>query len=295
VVNLRKIRATLIGYLLIFPSFIFLVIFTYYPIVRSIWLSMFKRAGVGVSRFVGLGNYISMFESRLFIEVLKNNLVYAVFSTIPAIVLGLLFAVLLNRQIKGRGFFRFAMFYPTMIPISAASMVWIFLFSQSFGLVNKVLSIMHLPSNIDWVNTSPYAMAAIIVVYIWKYAGFYMLLFLSGLQAIDDSLYEEAIIEGASPWQKFTLITFPLLSPTTFFIVLMAIINSFQAVDQIYVMTTGGPYNSTNVLLYYIYQHGFVYWDVGTASSASTILFVILLMITFVYYYGLQHFVNYER
>jgi len=294
-INNRKIRSYSLGYLLILPSFLFLMVFTYYPIVRSMWLSLFNRAGVGLSKFIGVGNYTKMLTSELFLQVVRNNLFYAVFSTIPAIALGLLFAVLLNTGIKGRGFFRFSMFYPTIIPISAASMVWVFLFSQSFGLVNRFLGMLHLPSNIDWVNSAPYAMVSIIIVYVWKYAGYYMLLFLSGLQSIDDSLYEAAIIEGASPWQKFIRITFPLLSPTTFFVVLLAIINSFQAVDQIYVMTTGGPYNSTNVLLYYIYQHGFVYWDVGIASSASTVLFVILLVITFIYYYGLQHFVNYER
>lgn len=290
-----KYREFATGYLLILPSFIFLILFTYYPIVRSGWSSLFGKAGAGSTKFVGLQNYIEMFSSDVFHTVLKNNLVYALFSTIPSIILGLLFAIMLNCEIKGRAFFRFSLFYPTILPISAASMIWVFLFSQSLGLINRILEILHLPSSIDWLNSSPYAMASIIIVYIWKYSGYYMLLFLSGLQSIDESLYEEAVLEGATPFQKFRMITFPLLSPTTFFVVLLAIINSFQAVDQIYVMTMGGPYNSTNVLLYYIYQHGFVFWNVGIASSASTVLFIILLIITFVYYYGLQHFVNYER
>lgn len=181
-----------------------------------------------------------------------------------------------------------------MLPIAAASMVWIFLFSQSYGLLNKVLELFNLPSNIDWLNTSPQAMIAIIIVSIWKFSGYYMLLFLAGLQNIDESLYEAALLDGANMWQKFRKITFPLLSPTTFFVTLLAIINSFQAVDQIYVMTRGGPYNTTNVLLYYIYQNGFVYWDTGIASSASVILFSILLVFTFIYYFGLQRFVHYE-
>jgi ABC-type sugar transport system permease subunit len=201
----------------------------------------------------------------------------------------------LNDYIKGRGFFRFSFFYPTMIPIAAASMVWIFLFTQSYGLINKILNIIHFRSNIDWLNGTPFAMIAIICVSIWKFSGYYMLLFLSGLQSIDPTYYEAAKLEGASIWQKIYKITLPLLSPTTFFIVLIAIINSFQAVDQIYVMTRGGPYNTTNVLLYYIYQYGFVYWDTGIASSASSVLFIILLFITLIYYRGLQHFVHYER
>ncbi len=290
----RKVRTYGTAYLLLLPSLLFLFAFTYYPVLRSGWSSLFGRVSGGTA-FVGVGNYSEMFMSDTFIEVLKNNLFYAVFSTIPAIALGLMFAVILNTKIHLRGFYRFSLFYPTILPIATASMVWVFLLSQSIGLINKILSLVGLPSNIDWMNSSPYAMVSIIIVYIWKYAGYYMLLFLSGLQSIDESLYEEAVIEGASPWEKLTQITLPLLSPTTFFVVLLAIINSFQAVDQIYVMTKGGPHNSTNVLLYYIYEHGFIYWNTGIASSASTVLFIILLLITFLYYYGLQHFVNYER
>ena len=122
-----------------------------------------------------------------------------------------------------------------------------------------------------------------------------MLLFISGLQSIDESYYEAAYLDGATPWQRFRMITFPLLTPTTFFIVLMAVINSFQGIDQVYVMTAGGPYNATNMILYYIYQYGFVFWNTGYASASSSILFLILLCLTAVYYYGLQRFINYER
>ncbi len=291
----RKWRTYLLGYLLILPSFVFLIIFTYYPVVRSVWLSLFQKMAGGVTKFVGLANYEYMFGSRLFKQVMQNNLVYSLGSVIPAILLGLVFAILLNKRLKLRGAFRFSIFYPTMIPIAAASMVWIFLFSQSYGLLNKVLNLFGLSSNIDWLNTTPYAMLSIILVSIWKFAGYYMLLFLSGLQSIDESLYEAAVLEGANAWQKLRKITLPRLSPTTFFVTLMAIINSFQSVDQVYVMTRGGPYNTTNVLLYYIYQNGFVYWDTGLASSASVVLFSILLGFTFIYYFGLQHFVHYER
>ncbi len=276
------------------PSLVFLLLFTYYPIVYSVWSSFFGRVSGG-TKFLGIGNYIEMFSSPEFKEVIKNNIIYALFSTAPAVIFGLFLAILLNKKIRARGFYRFAMFYPTILPIATASMIWVFLLSESIGLVNHLLKMVGLPSNIDWVNTSPYAMISIIAVYIWKYSGYYMLLFLSGLQSIDESLYEEAYLEGANSWTRLHRITLPLLSPTTFFVVLLAIINSFQAVDQIYVMTKGGPHNSTNVLLYYIYEHGFVYWDSGVASSASTILFIVLLIITFFYYYGLQKTVNYER
>lgn len=290
----NKLRKYGQAYLLLLPSLVFLLFFTHYPVIYSVWTSFFDRIR-GENRFVGVANYLEMFTSAEFQQAIVNNIIYALCSTIPAVVLGLFLAVLLNMKIKARGFYRFAMFYPTILPIATASMVWVFLLSQSIGLVNHVLGMLGLPSNIDWVNTSPYAIVSIIVVYIWKYAGYYMLLFLSGLQTIDDSLYEEAYLEGANAWERFYRITLPLISPTTFFVVLVAIINSFQAVDQIYVMTKGGPHNSTNVLLYYIYEHGFVYWDSGVASSASTVLFAVLLVVTFFYYYGLQKTVNYER
>ena len=292
--NTRRLKTYLIAYLLLAPSIIFLGVFTFYPILYSIWISLFTRIS-GNSLFIGLGNYIEMFESSEFREVLKNNLIYAVFSTVPAVLFGLILSIALNSELKGRGFYRFAMFYPTILPIATASMIWVFLLSQSIGFVNHILDKIGIASGIDWVNSSPYAMVSIIVVYIWKYSGYYMLLFLSGLQSIDESLYEEAYLEGANVFTRIRKITLPLLSPTTFFVVLLAIVNSFQAVDQIYVMTKGGPHNSTNVLLYYIYEYGFVYWDTGKASGASSVLFLILLTVTFFYYFGLQKTVNYER
>ncbi len=286
----KKLRTWGAAYLLILPSFIFLVAFTFYPIAYSVVTSLDAASGG-----IGFGNYSKMLSSTEFQQAIRNNIVYAFFSTVPAVLIGLLLAIVLNTKMKGKGFYRFAVFYPTILPIATASMIWVFLLSQSIGLVNHLLAIMGLPSKIDWVNTSPYAMVSIIIVYIWKYSGYYMLLFLSGLQSIDSSLYDEAYLEGASGWERLRMITLPLLSPTTFFVVLIAIVNSFQAVDQIYVMTKGGPHNSTNVLLYYIYEYGFVYWEPEIASSASTLLFAFLLILTFFYWYGGQRKVNYER
>ena len=286
----KKLRTWGAAYLLILPSFIFLVAFTFYPIAYSVVTSLDAASGG-----IGFGNYSKMLSSTEFQQAIRNNIVYAFFSTVPAVLIGLLLAIVLNTKMKGKGFYRFAVFYPTILPIATASMIWVFLLSQSIGLVNHLLGIMGLPSKIDWVNTSPYAMVSIIIVYIWKYSGYYMLLFLSGLQSIDRSLYEEAYLEGAGAWQRLRMVTLPLLSPTSFFVILLAIVNSFQAVDQIYVMTKGGPHNSTDVLLYYIYEYGFVYWEPGMASSASALLFAFLLILTFFYWFGGQRMVNYER
>lgn len=293
-VSSRKLKSWGMAYLLILPSFIFLILFTFYPIAYSAVTSLMEGSH-GSADAIGFGNYRAMFSSREFREAIANNAVYAVCSTVPAVLFGLLLAIVLNTRIRGKGFYRFAVFYPTILPIATASMIWVFLLSQSIGLVNHILGFLGLPSKIDWVNTSPYAMVSIIIVYIWKYSGYYMLLFLSGLQSIDRSLYEEAYLEGAGAWQRLRMVTLPLLSPTSFFVILLAIVNSFQAVDQIYVMTKGGPHNSTDVLLYYIYEYGFVYWEPGMASSASALLFAFLLILTFFYWFGGQRMVNYER
>ncbi len=292
----REARESLTAFLLVLPSLVFLIVFTYYPIGRALWLSLFKTvAGSDRAVFVGAGNYVALFSSELFAAVLSNSLWYTVATVVVTTVLGLAFALLLNQPLKLLGLFRVGLFYPTVVPMAAASMVWIFLFNPAYGAVNHLLRLMRLPAGIDWVNDSPYALIAIIIVGIWKYAGYYMIIFLAGLQAIDEELREAAWLEGATPWQEFWKITFPLLTPTTFFVTIIAVINSFQAVDQVYVMTRGGPHNSTNVLMYYIYQLGFVYWDTGSAAAASTVLFAVLLAGTYVYFRYLGGRVHYAR
>jgi len=292
----RQVRASLTALLLILPSLVFLIIFTYYPIARAFWLSLFKSAaGSDRMRFVGAGNYAELFSSSLFWLVLQNSIWYTLGTVGVTTALGLIFALLLNRHLRLIGLFRVGLFYPTVVPMAAASMVWIFLFNPAYGAVNHLLRLLGLPSSMDWVNASPYALLAIIIVGIWKYAGYYMIIFLAGLQTIDVELHEAARLEGASVWQEFWRITFPLLTPTTFFVTIIAIINSFQAVDQVYVMTRGGPHNSTNVLMYYIYLLGFVYWDTGSAAAASTVLFAVLLLGTYMYFRYLGGRVHYTR
>lgn len=293
--NKSKLHAYMLGYLLIFPSFCFLFGFTYFPVLRSFFLSLWQKGRGGITVFAGLANYGELFTDALFKKVILNNLVFTCATIIPSITLGLILALLLNKAIRGRGLFRFALFYPTMIPVSAASMVWIFLFAQHYGIINRVFNIIGLPSRVDWLHSIPYAMISIIIVSIWKSVGYNMLLFLAGLQSVEDSYYEAAYLEGANSWQRFISITFPLLTPMTFFIVLTSIIGSFQGMDAIYTMTNGGPYNSTNMILYFIYQHGFRYWNTGYASTASSILFIILLFLTMIYFKGLQRYVTYER
>lgn len=284
----------LLGYLFVLPSLLFFALFTYYPVVQSSWASLRQSVPFQPgTRFVGLDNFAEMFSNPLFHKVLKNSLVFSFSSVALSVTLGLLLALMLNRTTRLSGFFRFAIFYPNIIPIVAGAMVWVFLFSPTFGPINYVLGVLGLPSGTDWLGSTPYAMVSIIVVAVWKYCGFYMLLFLAGLQSIDDQLYEAALIEGATSSQRFWNITFPLLSPTTFFVLLIAIVDSFRAVDQVFVMTGGGPANSTNVLLFYIYQTGFVFWNTGYASAISVFLFSVLLSMTWLYFRLLNRRVHY--
>lgn len=282
--------------LFLLPSFLFLVLFTYLPIVRALFMSLTSsNLASGHGRFVGLANYSTLFKDPVFWRVVSNNAWYTVGTVIPSMALALLFAVALNGRVFLRGFYRLSLFYPSVVPMAAASMVWVFLFNPAYGVVSQLLLRLGLPSSIDWLNTAPYALIAIILVGVWKHVGYYMLFFLAGLQSIDPSLYEASEIEGANGWQKFWRITFPLLTPTTFMVGVVAVVDSFQAVDQVYVMTRGGPFNSTNMLMYYIYQNGFLYWNLGLASAASMFVFVLLLLGTGVYFTLLSRKVTYER
>lgn len=270
---------TLRPYLYILPSFIFLFLFTYYPIVRSVYMSFFDWGLSNQRTFLGLENYRWLMEDALFWRVLRNNLVYAAVTIPFAVGLGLIAAIILDQRLKKSSFYRAAFFSPTMIPMAAASMVWVFILTPNYGLLNYYMQKIGLP-NIEWLGDSRYALIALIFVGVWKYMGYYMVLILAGLQNIPAELYEAGLMEGAIGWKKFRWITLPLLAPTLFFVVIMAIINSFQAVDQIHLMTKGGPANSTNMLVYYIYQYGLRFWDMGYAATLTTVLFVVLLLIT---------------
>ena len=285
------------AYLFIIPSFLFLFIFTYWPVINSFLVSLMKYdISTPKPVFSGVENYKKMFSAPLFWKVLSNNALYSIFTVICGVVVGMFLSVLIqNKGLKLKGIFKLSIFYPYVLPMAAASMVWMWLLNPSYGIVNLLLGKLGFPSYIDWVNDGKYSLPAIIIVAIWKYMGYYVIIYLAGLQSIDNEYYEAAIIEGANPWQKFRFITFPLLTPTTFFVVFLAVINSFQSVDQVYVMTQGGPYDSSNVLLYYIYQNAFMYGDLGYGSTLSFFLLLILLIGTALYFLGLSKFVHYER
>jgi len=280
-------------YLYILPTFFFLFVFTHYPILKTFYMSLFKwNLATPKREYVGLSNYGQAWSTPLFWQVLQNNILFAL-GTVPlTLALALALALLINQKIRGLAIYRALLFYPTMIPMAAAAMIWLWILTPNYGLLNYYGKWIGLP-DIHWLGHSRLALWALVLVGVWKRVGYYMVIYLAGLQVIPEHLYEAATIEGASPWHRFWRVTFPLLSPTTFFVGIMAVIDSFQAIDQVYLMTAGGPGNVTNLLIFYIYQNAFRFFDFGYASAVSGVLFLILLGLTVLAFRTLHRRVHY--
>ncbi|KAB2840916.1 MAG: sugar ABC transporter permease [Melioribacteraceae bacterium] len=231
------------------------------------------------STFVGLDNYIRLFSDPEFWSVLKNTLYYTL-GTVPLnMVLSLSVAYLLNKQIAGKKILRTMFFAPVVISPVAAAVIWRWLYDPNFGIINYVLSLAGIDS-INWLNDPDAAMFAVIIMGVWKTFGINMVLFAAGLQAIPEHYYEAAEIDGAGKLSKFWNITIPLLTPTTMFILIMSMIASLQVFDIVYVLTSGGPLGSTKVLVFYVYEHAFKFFEMGYASAISYVLFAILFIFT---------------
>jgi sn-glycerol 3-phosphate transport system permease protein len=276
----RRALAAARPYLYILPTFFFLFVFTHYPILKTFYMSLFRWNLAAPKReFVGFGNYAQAWSTPVFWEVLRNNIVFTM-GTVPlTLALALMLAVFINQRIRALAIYRAVLFYPTMIPMAAAAMIWLWMLTPNYGLLNYYGKWLGLP-DIHWLGHSRLALWALVLVGVWKRVGYYMVIYLAGLQMIPEHLYEAAVIEGAGPWHRFWWVTFPLLSPTTFFVAIMVMLDSFQAIDQVYLMTGGGPGNATNLFIFYIYQNAFRFFDMGYASAISAILFLILLALT---------------
>ena len=283
------------SYLYLLPALLFLAVFTYYPMGFSAYLSLHRWNVLTPERvWVGLENYRQIWQEPLFWLVLRNNLFYAL-GTIPTtMALGLFLAILVNQKLgRARSLYRVALFYPTMVPMVAAAMLWVWLFNPGIGLVNYYASFLGLPK-IEWLYDRHWALPAIIIMSIWKNFGYFMLIYLAALQGISAELYEAASLEGAGAWARFREITFPLLGPTSLFVFVVAIISSFQVFDQVFVMTQGGPADQTNVLIFYIYQHAFRFWDLGMGATLTTVFVCLLLALVVTVLRSLGRRVYYE-
>ncbi|WP_303753640.1 carbohydrate ABC transporter permease [Enterococcus sp. S86.2] len=267
------------GYIFVLPLLIGFSVFMVYPLVSSLILSFTDSNGINLPNFVGLKNYVELLKDDRFKQSLFHTLIYVVGTVPVGVFLSLLLANVLNNKIKGKTFFRTAFMIPYITSMVAIATVWKWLFNTEYGVINNVLEFLNLYQP-PWLTKEGWAMFSLIIVGIWKGLGYNMILYLAGLQNISESIYEAAEIDGANAIQKFFRIKIPLLRNTTIFVTIMSTIGSFQVFDLVYVMTNGGPANSTSVIVYYIYQNSFIFFKQGYASAAAYILFIIILIIT---------------
>lgn len=278
----RRLRSNLVAYSFIAPNFIGFAIFTLGPILFAFALAFMHWDGSNPITFAGLDNFWKLFDDRAFKAAFWNTIIYTVFSVPLTLACALGLAVLLNQKILGRDFFRTAMFFPYVASLVAVAVVWNMLFNPEMGPVNMILYTMGLdPQNMPgWAADRNWAMVTVILFGIWKSMGYYMVIYLAGLQGINAELYEAADLDGATSWQKFCYVTVPQLAPTTFFVSVMLTIQSFKVFDQIFMITQGGPGTSTLVLVYHIYNEAFISWDLGYSSMVALVLFLLVLVIT---------------
>ena len=275
----RALRNNLTAWILVAPSLIFMLVFTVYPVFRSIYLSLTRyRLGMQAPEFVGLENYINLFGSSLFWKVMGNTLFFALITIIPSMAAGLFLATLANRKSRSIGFVRTAFFYPVVMPMIAIASIWMFIYMAKNGLFDQMLVSLGLePMNV--LSNKSTVLPAMAVMYVWKEAGYLMVFFLSGIQSISDEVNEAARIDGADSWTIFRKITLPLLAPTFLFVSTIALTNSFKLVDHVVIMTEGAPNNASTLLLYYIYQQGFTNFNYGVSSALTTVMLVLLMIV----------------
>ncbi len=264
-------------YLLLVPSFAFIAVFVFWPVVYSVYLSLQDwRLGFGSSRFVGVRNYVDLFTAPEFLNALRVTLGYTVVTSLGSIVLGLALALAIQHVRRLGSAWQALFFLPVASTMAAMAVVFRFMFETRIGVINALLARLGL-GRVDWLNGDLTAFAAVTMVGVWSSAGYAMVLFLAGLTTIPRDLHEAAALDGASPWQQLRHITLPLLAPTTIFVVVILTLRSLESFDSVKVLTDGGPLGATQVLSHLLYVEGFRYFDTGYASALATVFFVILL------------------
>ena len=271
----------LAGYLFILPSMIFLLVFVIYPIFSAFYLSLHRYNLIEPPVWDGLNRYWLLLEDERFLKSLGNTFLFAVMTVPVGTVISLLLAVLIDQKIRGMYIFRTAYYLPVVTSFVAVSFIWLWIYEPQFGVLNQVLEMLGLPT-FAWLRDPSTSMLSIAILSVWKNAGFNMVIFLAGLQGIPQYLYEAAEIDGASPVQRFRHITVPMLSPTIFFVFVVYFIGALQMFTQSWILTLGGPLDSTLTVVYLIYQNGFEFLKMGTASAMSVVLFVFIAIVTII-------------
>lgn len=269
-------RETIQAWLLIAPALVLLVAFTHWPAIQTLVDSLYATPrGSRPAPFVGLANYQALLDDPVFWQALRNNAIYAAVTIPASVILALLMALAVNQALPGRAMLRMAYFLPTMLPMIAVANIWLFFYTPDYGLFDQIGSLFG-GGRHNWLGDTATALPAMIAVAVWKESGFFMIFYLAALQTMPPDLREAAALEGASRLHFFRRVTLPLLMPTTLFVLVNAVVNAFRVIDHVVVMTRGGPDNATTLLLYYIYETGFRFWDTGTASALTIVLLLLL-------------------
>lgn len=267
-------KENIAGWVFILPAVLGTFIFIIIPVVCSFGLSFAKWDLLNPIEFVGFDNYREIFTEPLFYKIFWNTIVFALSTSVFGVIIPLILACILNSKIRGSEFYKTAYFLPFITPMIVIGVIWEWIFDPNIGLLKYF--------HINWLYDSHYAMTALIIISVWKLIGYNMVIFLSALSGISQSIFEASKIDGANAFQTFKNVTVPLLSPTIFFVVIITAISSFQVFDLIYLMTQGGPLDSTNVLVYAVYKNAFEYFNAGKASAIAYVLFVIILILTLI-------------
>jgi sn-glycerol 3-phosphate transport system permease protein len=290
----RAIRATLEGIVYLLPSLILFSIFLFYPMLRTMYLSLYVTDHQGNPvQFVGIENFVHLLKDVNFLQSAKATLLFVCYTVPASVFLALCLALLANEKLKGIGLFR-TFFSSTMgMSVAASSVIWMFMYNPSIGVINKMLSLFGI-SDVQWLLDPKLALISVAISTIWMNTGFTFLILLGGLQNIDPTLYESARIAGVSYWYQLRKVTLPLLSPTLFFVTTVSLIHSFQTFGQIDMLTKGGPMDATNVIVYSIYKDAFINYNFGSASAQAVLLFFAVLVVTFLQFKFGERKVHYQ-
>lgn len=291
----RALRHTLCSYGLLAPSLAFILVFTVYPILKSVLLGFTEFGYVSMTpRWIGLENYESLIGSSVFWKVMRNTLIFSLETVIPSMAAGFLLALVLNGSFRGLRFARAAFFYPAMMPMIAVACVWKYIFMPENGMLATTLASLFNVQIGDLLSSKNTVLPALAFMYNWKEAGYLMVFFLAGLQNLSSEYFEAARIDGAGFWSTLTRITIPLMAPTILFVSIIELTNSIKLVDHIVILTAGKPANGSSTLLYYIYQTAYNFFQQGKASALTTIMLVVLMLIALPQYVRFDKRIHYE-
>lgn len=284
---------TVVAYSFILPNLIGFCIFTLIPVIFSLLLSFCQWDSGNPIKFVGLDNFVRLFTKDSSFRIALVNTIYYTVVTVPLTLgLALFLAILMNKKLKGRVFFRSVLFFPYVASLVAVAVVWMALFNPDRGPVNSLLMAIGISNPPRWAASTTWAMPTIIGLTVWKDMGYYMIVYLAALQGVSNELYEAASLDGANKWQLFRHITWPSVTPTTFFIIMMLMVATFKSYDIMYITTQGGPGEATKVLAYHIFNSAFVNSEFGYASAIAMVLLSIIVVATLIQFKGEKKFTS---